>query len=86
MVMTDEEFDLLDELYFVKYFDELLIVLAWDEEKLKNALYSLLEKKWIKVFINQDEIEVTNQDEFLSGYADYQYIATKNGLLAHNRN
>ncbi|MBY0424346.1 MAG: transporter [Cytophagales bacterium] len=83
--MTDEEFDLLDELYFVKRFDELKAVLPWGTEKLKSEMWGLIVKEWIKCYLDLAEIDPPSPQEFEVNYSNYQYIATKKGLLAHNR-
>jgi hypothetical protein len=83
--MTDDEFDLLDELYFVKTFDELSKELKWGDEELRTQLFGLIAKQWVKCMIGLLEYENPTHVEYLSNYANYQYIATKNGLLAHNR-
>ena len=86
MEMTDQEFDVLDELYFVQPFDFLVSELDLTATEIKGALKSLLDKKWVKCFFSMDE-EVFDQDlDFDNKYAEYFYLATKAGLLAHNTN
>jgi hypothetical protein len=84
--MTEEEFDLLDELYFVKKFDELTETLRWEKDALKEALWNVIQKEWVKCFLDLTEIEEPSFQIYLTEYLNYQYIATKKGLLAHNRN
>lgn len=84
MEMTDQEFDVLDELYFVQPFDFLISEVELEANEIKVALEGLLEKKYIKCFKSVDE-EVFEQDlDFENKYAKYYYLATKAGLLAHN--
>ncbi len=84
MEMTDQEFDVLDELYFVQPFDFLVSELDLDNEEIKAALRGLLKKKFVKCFSSMDQ-EVFDQDlDFENKYAEYYYLATKAGLLAHN--
>jgi hypothetical protein len=55
--MTDLEFDILDELYFVISFEELMQKLGIEETKLKTAMQTMLEQKYIKCFRNvSDEL------------------------------
>ena len=84
MEMTDQEFDVLDELYFVQPFEYLISEVELDTYEIKEALKGLLDKKYIKCFESVDE-EVFEQDlDFENKYAEYYYLATKAGLLAHN--
>lgn len=82
--MTDLEFDVLDELYFVISFDELKSATELDAETLRNVLQGLLSKGWIKCF--RDHVEELNPEElnFDHDYMQYDYLASKEGLLAHN--
>ncbi|MEY5046862.1 MAG: hypothetical protein RLZZ175_221 [Bacteroidota bacterium] len=81
--MTNNEFDILDELYFVCTFDDLVQKLDLSEDEIKNTLLVLLQKEWIRCLENEVEIAVS-LDEYLVGYKKYTYIASKKGLFAHN--
>lgn len=83
--MTDEEFDVLDELYFLQPFNYLLEELELSEEVLKETLKLLLTKKWIRCYKDtSDEIFKTEDLDFEHQYQKYHYLASKEGLLAHN--
>lgn len=82
--MNEEEFDLLDELYFVTPFQELLHNLEWEEELLLKVLDTTISKGWVKVLIGKDNEVHPTHDEFLQKYRSYHYLATKAGLMAHN--
>lgn len=82
--MTDLEFDVLDELYFVVPFAHLQEELAMDESTLKEVLGSLLDKGWVKCFLSASEEAVKSEMDFENKYKDYYYLASKQGLLAHN--
>lgn len=82
--MTDREFDVLDELYFVTPFQDLLQTTASGRTELVTVLRSLHEKGWIKVMKTIDEELTTNQVDLEKNAADYFFLATKSGLLAHN--
>ena len=82
--MTDSEFDVLDELYFVQSFKDIEQLVVMPEKVLKNVLYEMLQKKWIKCLASPDQ-ELTNSElDFENHYNTYYYLATKTGLLAHN--
>ena len=82
--MSDLEFDLLDELYFVKSFTEISGVLGWEDEKILKTLISLMEKGWIRCYFTPTE-EILNEEIDLAGnFRDYYYLASKDGLFAHN--
>lgn len=82
--MTDAEFDLLDELYFVQSFPELKRSLHWPDHTFKELLYAMAGKGWIKVLRTQDEEIPLEKADFEENFQKYYYLATKAGLLAHN--
>ena len=80
--MGNEEFDLLDELYFVQDYTYLKQALGWEDTLLLDTLAMLHEQGWIKCLFDPDwecfgEIDIRNQGK------DLLYLATKKGLLAH---
>ena len=82
--MTDAEFDVLDELYFVQPYEYLQNELDFDDAELKKILISLSEKGWIKCYSTMD-VEVFDQDlDLEKNYQCYLYLASKKGLMAHN--
>ncbi len=81
--MDDEEFEVLDELYFVISYAELADRLDLSEEKLKNILIRLSSKEWIRIYEGPDrELDAFDLD---SNFRSYHYLASKKGLMAHNR-
>ncbi len=84
--MTDPEFDVLDELYFVQSFHHLKETLQWEDSVLIRILEELIGKGWVKCFREEDVDESLAPDEIhlATNYARYCYLATKEGLLAHN--
>jgi transcription initiation factor IIE alpha subunit len=83
--MTDLEFDILDELYFVIAYDDLQKILGIDDEELKQALINLHQKGWIKCFDNISEELSLDEVDLKHSYRHYFYLASKEGLMAHNR-
>lgn len=83
--MSELEFDLLDELYFVQPFTYIQKTLKLEEAQLKEGLFLLFQKGWIKCY-NSDHTEVLNpnEEDFQKNYKSYHYLASKEGLLKHN--
>jgi hypothetical protein len=81
--MSDEEFDLLDELYFVQPYSTLQEALGWEDSQLLDTLTLLVDKGWIKCFSSPDQecFEVIDLHEVGKKLL---YLATKKGLMAHN--
>ncbi len=82
--MTDLEFDILDELYFVQDFDTLLLAVGAEATTLRTALATLLDKGLIKCLGTQDDELPAGTCDLTTRYAEYRYLATKRGLLVHN--
>ena len=83
--MSDLEFDVLDELYFVVHFTELVKATELDESELKPLLIKLYNKGWLRCYSEPDE-ELDNSSVDLEvNYHKYYYLASKEGLKAHNK-
>lgn len=82
--MTDQEFDLLDELYFVTQFSELQKSLSLDTTVLKTLLKSMIGRGWVKCFKTVSEEQDFDASDYEQYFSEYFYLATKAGLLAHN--
>lgn len=81
--MTDDEFDLLDELYFVQHFSYLKETLGWGETRLLTTLQALYEKSFIKCLKGPD-YEIFEKLDLTQSGTDLFYLATKKGLMEHN--
>jgi hypothetical protein len=81
--MTEDEFDLLDELYFVQHFDYLKETLGWEVHRLLTTLQSLHEKSFIKCLKAPDD-EIFDKINFHTQGTHLYYLATKKGLMEHN--
>lgn len=81
--MNDEEFDVLDELYFIISFDDLLEHSDLDRDALHRILIELKRKEWVRVYREQNE-EIVDTD-LEADFESYFYLASKKGLMAHNR-
>ncbi len=81
--MTDQEYNFIDELYFMQTADSLCRNLNWPEEDVKTVLLQIFDKGWLKIMISDDEFNLS-REELAADYKKYEYIASKKGLLAHN--
>ena len=75
---------MIDALYFTLTFDQLQKELGWDAELLKKELQSLIHKGWVKGLQRETEEEIDDYSQFERTYSLYLYLATKDGLMAHN--
>lgn len=79
--MTDREFDVLDELYFVISYEELKEMLPYSDKELQACLKSLIEKGFVRC-LTDEQHEETHPDP--KKFTSYYFLASKAGLLAHN--
>jgi hypothetical protein len=82
--MTDIEFELIDNLYFVQSFEILCKTMHMNEVEMKELLLSLVQKDWVKVMDKQTDEEISDIEIWSNACARYFYLATKKGLFAHN--
>ena len=82
--MSEQEFIVLDELYFLQSFQELKAQCGLSAEELKVVLGNMLNKGWVKGLRSRDGEEPVEPAEFQENYSSILYLATKAGLLAHN--
>ncbi|TPE42108.1 hypothetical protein [Pontibacter mangrovi] len=83
--MSDNEFDILDELYFVTSYPDLRSTLSLSDEELCAALQFLIRKGYIKILYPDPDTEHPyNEDTFGQHCQQYFFLATKAGLVVHN--
>lgn len=82
--MTAIEFDLLDELYFLVSFDHLLHETPYQEQEIRDILKKMIDKGWVRCYHPSREEVLTDLSNFSTEYRKYRYLASKEGLLAHN--
>lgn len=82
--MTEQEFEILDELYFLQTFGALESEVTYKSDDLAVILGKLIEKGWVRVYESPDEEIHYNPETFAVEYRKYYYLASKAGLLAHN--
>ncbi len=83
--MTDFEYNLLDELYFIKTFDELQKLADYNEIDLLTEIWNLVEKKWVKILDKLDNELELNKQFYKEHHKSLRFNITKQGLLAHNQ-
>jgi hypothetical protein len=81
--MSEPEFEVIDALYFIKPFAELIDELQWPGNKLKDILGDLFNKGWIKCYRDPTHEIARTEVHFEQEYHKYHYLATKAGLMAH---
>jgi hypothetical protein len=81
--MTDAEFDLIDELYFVQPFEYIKESLKWEDELLLQTLQSLYAQGYVKCLETPDRERFDEVDVLKDGKKLF-FLATKKGLMAHN--
>lgn len=82
--MSETEYAVLDELYFLSSFDELLERTGLSEEVLRACLAGLWAKEWIRCYQGRKEEIPQEEVNLEESYARYCYFASKKGLFAHN--
>jgi hypothetical protein len=82
--MTTTEYDIMDQLYFVTSYDDIKELSGVEESTITTALWKFIDRRWVKCFDGpENEIEVEEGD-FRANFAKYHYLASKEGLMAHN--
>ncbi len=84
MAMTEAEFEVLDELYFVQSFTELVRAVEYDEEKLLEILSDLYRKGWINCYSAPSASIAKPKADIGKFGKQYFYLATREGLRQHN--
>ncbi|SHL79038.1 MarR family transcriptional regulator [Hymenobacter psychrotolerans] len=83
--MTDPQFDILDELYFVTSFRDLLQKTRLQAPELTQHLRGLLEQGLIRSFWPDPDTELAYEESSFGALSqDCFFLASKEGLLQHN--
>ncbi|AYA36807.1 hypothetical protein D3Y59_06900 [Hymenobacter oligotrophus] len=83
--MTDAEFDILDELYFVSSFHDLQQRTSFSPNELEQHLRGMLEQGLIRCFWPDPDTELAYEPSLFGAVRqDCFFLATKEGLLQHN--
>lgn len=81
--MTDLEFDILDELYFVTSYAELQKKTMLDANLLNQNLIQLINKEYVNYFLAADGVQNPAMD-LNTSISKLYFLASKKGLFAHN--
>ena len=82
--MNDEEYDIIDELYFVTPYSVLKEQTGFTDDILKQNLITLIRKGFIKVFVTMNEEAELSKIDMQEKFSNYCYLASKKGLFEHN--
>lgn len=82
--MTDTQFEIIDELYFLTSFKTLKDKLTLSKNLLANELLLLINQDWVAFFEEIDGLAKPKEDFRENNVENYLFLATKQGLLAHN--
>jgi hypothetical protein len=83
--MTEIEYEIIDELYFVTSFSDIAQALHLPEADLCLNLKNLVKRSYVKAYYPDPDTEVEwDNDEFDRECRHYFFLATKAGLIAHN--
>lgn len=82
--MTDDEFDIIDELYFVTAYHDLKKATDFPDEKLKANLIHMAKQGWVRVYKSVDEESELESLDIENDFHSYFYLASKKGLFEHN--
>ena len=83
--VTDAEFDILDELYFVTPFAELARKTSQTPAELERHLRYMLEQGLVRSFWPDPDTELAfEESSFGAIVRDCFFLASKEGLLQHN--
>lgn len=82
--MSEAEFDIMDQLYFVTSFEDVKALSGIDEPVITEVLWKFIGCGWIKCFDGPENEVAITEDDFKTNFTKYHYLASKQGLLAHN--
>jgi hypothetical protein len=83
--MTEIEFEIIDELYFVTPYRQIGDALFLTDEELCRSLQDLVAKGYVKCYYPDPDTEVAfNPATFGKNCGKYYFLATKAGLMVHN--
>lgn len=84
--LNDIEWQILDSLYFVEPFDKIVEEVNAPETIIADNLKQLIHKRYVVALVWSEE-----KKDYIKTYMyntdnmrEYHYLATKEGLLAHN--
>jgi hypothetical protein len=84
--LSEEQFRILDCLYFVEPFATLLNETGLPRPIIAAELQTMIAKRWIQVMIYDETVKdyVPTSIHDVDRWDDFFFLATKEGLLKHN--
>lgn len=83
--MTELEYEIIDELYFVTSYHDIGTTLILSDEELCSSLKDLLIRGYIKPYYPDPDTEIPFDEAHYSKHCqEYYFLATKAGLIVHN--
>lgn len=82
--MSEQEFDLIDALYFICDLPALEQELGWHIDLIWQILEDCHSKGWVKIVALHDGKDVAQTINWKQKPNGYYFLASKEGLLAHN--
>ena len=82
--MTQEEFDIIDALYFMTSYEQLAKDISIKKSELDENLQELIKKGWINAFEHPDALPLQPEELKIEIFEKLYFLASKKGLLEHN--
>ena len=82
--MSENEFEILDELYFIITYDTLKERVTIDEKSLVAGLKNLVNRNFVRCYHDANTLVEPEELDFDHHFSEYYYLASKQGLIAHN--
>jgi hypothetical protein len=85
MNLTEAEYDILDECYFINSYEEIFAVIGMEREEFRKIIISLLDRGLIQQLLyNEAHHDYDKQEEYkIEQLEKAKYVITKKGLLLH---
>lgn len=82
--MNEVEYDIMDQLYFVTSFEDIKQQTGLEDDVILSVLWNFINKDWVKCFKDPEKEVEVREDDFRTKFEKYHYLASKQGLFAHN--
>ncbi|MEM6735912.1 MAG: hypothetical protein AAGC64_07775 [Bacteroidota bacterium] len=82
--MTEIEYNILDQLYFVTSYQKLREELGYSHDQLKFNLREMIKNGLVRVYNEIDQELEQDKLDMQHSFQSYYYLASKKGLFEHN--
>ena len=82
--MNEVAYDIMDQMYFVTSFEDVKEQSGFEDAVISSVLWNFINMGWVKCFDGPENEITVAEDDFKANFAKYHYLASKQGLLAHN--